>query len=43
MLQTARGHRGMVTSPHHLASEAGLRILRDGATAVEAAVAVAAA
>jgi gamma-glutamyltranspeptidase/glutathione hydrolase len=42
MLQTARGHRGMVTAPHHLASEAGLRILREGGNAVEAAVAVAA-
>lgn len=43
MLQTAHGRRGMVTAPHHLASEAGLRILRDGGNAVEAAVAVAAA
>ncbi len=43
MLQTARATRGMVTSPHHLASEAGLRVLRDGGNAIEAAVAVAAA
>lgn len=34
--------RGMVTSPHHLASEAGLRVLREGGTAIEATVAMAA-
>lgn len=34
--------RGMVTSPHHLASEAGLRVLRSGGNAIEAAVATAA-
>ncbi|MGD9738702.1 MAG: gamma-glutamyltransferase family protein [Bauldia sp.] len=34
--------RGMVTSPHHLASEAGLRILRAGGNAVEAAISTAA-
>lgn len=43
MLNTPRSRRGMVTSPHHLASQAGLQILRDGGTAVEAAIAVAAA
>jgi len=32
----------MVTSPHHLASQAGLQILREGGTAIEAAVAMAA-
>lgn len=32
----------MVTSPHNLASEAGLRVLRDGGNAIEAAVATAA-
>lgn len=42
MLETPRGFGGMVTAPHHLASQAGLRILRDGGNAVEAAVAVAA-
>lgn len=33
----------MVTAPHHLAAEAGLRVLRDGGNAVEAMVAMAAA
>lgn len=33
---------GMVTAPHHLASEAGLRVLRDGGNAIEAIVATAA-
>jgi gamma-glutamyltranspeptidase/glutathione hydrolase len=32
----------MVTAPHHLASQAGLDILKDGGNAIEAAVAVAA-
>lgn len=32
----------MVTAPHHLAAQAGRDVLRDGGTAVEAAVAVAA-
>jgi gamma-glutamyltranspeptidase/glutathione hydrolase len=41
-LATVRGTRGIVTAPHHLASEAGLAVLRDGGTAVEACVAVAA-
>ena len=43
MLNTPRACRGMVTSPHHLASQSGLAILRDGGTAIEAAVAMAAA
>ena len=43
MLHTLRSSRGMVTAPHHLASQAGLDILKDGGTAVEACVAVAAA
>ncbi|NUB16373.1 gamma-glutamyltransferase, partial [Azospirillum brasilense] len=30
MLNKPRSRRGMVTSPHHLASQAGLQILRDG-------------
>ena len=42
MLQTLRSHRGMVTSSHHLAAEAGLRCLRDGGNAIEAMVAAAA-
>ncbi|HEY5644377.1 MAG TPA: gamma-glutamyltransferase, partial [Pseudomonadales bacterium] len=42
MLQTLRSGRGMVTSSHHLAAEAGLRILRDGGNAIEAMVAAAA-
>jgi gamma-glutamyltranspeptidase/glutathione hydrolase len=42
MLNTPRSLRGMVTSPHHLASQAGLDVLKDGGTAVEACVAVAA-
>jgi gamma-glutamyltranspeptidase len=43
MLHTPRSQRGMVTSPHHLASQAGLEVLRDGGTAIEAVVATAAA
>jgi gamma-glutamyltranspeptidase/glutathione hydrolase len=43
MLKTARGRGGAVTAPHHLASEAGLKVLRDGGAAAEAAVAIAAA
>ncbi|HEX6981025.1 MAG TPA: gamma-glutamyltransferase family protein [Alphaproteobacteria bacterium] len=42
MLQTKRAFRGMVTSPHHLASRAGLRVLEEGGTAIEAMVAAAA-
>jgi gamma-glutamyltranspeptidase/glutathione hydrolase len=41
MLQTAKCYRGMVTAPHHLAAEAGVRVLRDGGNAIEAAVAAA--
>lgn len=42
MFRARQARRGMVTSPHHLASEAGLRVLRSGGNAVEAAVAAAA-
>ncbi|UEM03985.1 gamma-glutamyltransferase family protein [Skermanella rosea] len=43
MLNTASARRGMVVAPHHLAAQAGLSVLRDGGTAVEAMVAAAAA
>lgn len=39
----ATSRRGMVTSPHRLASEVGARVLREGGDAVEAAVAIGAA
>ncbi|MBS0995554.1 gamma-glutamyltransferase family protein [Gluconobacter cerinus] len=42
-MQTPNSLRGMVTSPHHLASQAGLDVLKDGGTAIEAIVATAAA
>jgi gamma-glutamyltranspeptidase len=42
MRHTVRSYRGMVTAPHHLAAQAGLGVLQDGGTAVEASVAVAA-
>ena len=35
----ARGRRGAVVAPHHLATDAGLAILRAGGTAVDAAIA----
>ncbi len=41
-LTTISAHNGLVTAPHFLASEAGLSVLRDGGSAVEACVAVAA-
>ena len=34
--------RGMISTPHHLASQSGLAVLRKGGTAVDAAVAAAA-
>lgn len=41
MLQTARSFNGMVVSPHSLASQAGLAILREGGNAIEAMIAAA--
>src|SRR4029077_582589 len=35
----ARGRHGAVVAPHHLATEAGLGILRAGGSAVDAAIA----
>jgi len=42
MINTPRATRGMVTSPHHLASASGLRVLAEGGNALEAMVAAAA-
>jgi gamma-glutamyltranspeptidase/glutathione hydrolase len=41
-MQTVRASNGIVTAPHHLAAQAGCDVLKDGGTAVEATVAVAA-
>jgi oxamate amidohydrolase len=41
MLHTKRALRGMVVAPHHLAAQAGLRVLQDGGNAIEAMVAAA--
>ncbi|MGJ8526227.1 Oxamate amidohydrolase proenzyme [Halomonadaceae bacterium LMG 33818] len=42
MLQSAQSTRGMVVAPHHLASQTGLSILREGGSAIDAMVAAAA-
>ena len=42
MMRTVSGRHGIVTAPHRLAAEAGCAVLRDGGSAVEACVAVAA-
>jgi gamma-glutamyltranspeptidase/glutathione hydrolase len=39
----ARSRRGMVTAPHQMASEAGVKVLRRGGTAIEAVIAAGAA
>ncbi|MFK7890120.1 MAG: gamma-glutamyltransferase family protein [Granulosicoccus sp.] len=41
MLQTKRSYNGMVVAPHHLASQAGLRVLQEGGNAIEAMIAAA--
>ncbi|MGI9412679.1 MAG: gamma-glutamyltransferase family protein [Hyphomicrobiales bacterium] len=41
MHQTTRSYGGMVVAPHHLAAEAGARVLRDGGNAIEAMIAAA--
>ncbi len=43
MLHTRKSYNGMVVAPHHLAAEAGSRVLAEGGNAVEAMVAAAAA
>lgn len=41
MFQTTRAYKGMVVAPHHLASQAGARVLHEGGNAVEAMIAAA--
>ena len=41
MIQTTRAYGGMVVAPHHLAAEAGARVLREGGNAIEAMIAAA--
>lgn len=41
-MRTVTGRHGIVSAPHHLAAEAGCGVLRDGGSAAEASVAVAA-
>ena len=43
MLHTRKSYNGMVVAPHHLAAEAGSRVLKDGGNAIEAMVAAASA
>lgn len=42
MIRTKSARRGAFTAPHHLASQAGLAVLREGGNAIEAMVAAAA-
>ena len=41
MLRTPSATRGMVVAPHHVAAQAGLRVLQEGGNAIEAMVAAA--
>jgi gamma-glutamyltranspeptidase/glutathione hydrolase len=41
-LHTVRGQGGIVTAPHYLAAQAGLDVLKDGGSAAQATIAVAA-
>ena len=41
MFQTTRAYNGLVVAPHHLAAQAGARILQDGGNAIEAMIAAA--
>ncbi|TQV82260.1 gamma-glutamyltransferase family protein [Denitrobaculum tricleocarpae] len=43
MLHTTRAYGGMLVAPHHLAAQAGQRVLAEGGNAIEAMVAAAAA
>lgn len=43
MLHTFAGTRGIVSAPHHLAAQAGLAVMRDGGSAIEAMIGAAAA
>ncbi len=42
MSETAQATRGMATAPHHLASQSGVAVLREGGNAIEAMLAMAA-
>ncbi|WP_108648359.1 gamma-glutamyltransferase family protein [Polynucleobacter rarus] len=42
MINTLCANHGMATSPHHLASQSALKVLRDGGNAIEAMVSAAA-
>ncbi|MXV43705.1 gamma-glutamyltransferase [Saccharibacter sp. 17.LH.SD] len=40
-MHTATARKGLVSSPHHLASQAGCDVLKEGGTAIEATIAIA--